>query len=272
MQIKQEVSRSGIASVKRLIVWNYLCPSELAWVMDNGFESSSGNRAGDLALMMASYRAAIEAYPGHEGANTDFLLTLALEERWEDLLRGARRFAHASGGHPTALLIAGLALHRSERTEDAAEVFGAALDRSTVESAAALTDVGFLLDQPAERSYRDLPAAERRVYNEDFWATRDRSWSTAVNERWVEHMARATIADLRHGGVFGDAGEVWVRFGGPKTIHIIDDGGGRLTEFWDYGNSGPDITFVRWVSSERTDLTPEGRAYVDDLGKIFPPQ
>ena len=174
--------------------------------------------------MMASYRAAIEAYPGHEGANTDFLLTLALEERWEDLLRGARRFAHASGGHPTALLLAGLALHRSERTEDAAEVFGAALDRSTVESAAALTDVGFLLDQPAERSYRDLPAAKRRVYNEDFWATRDRSWSTAVNERWVGHMARATIADLRHGGVFGDAGEVWVRFGGPKTIYIIDDG------------------------------------------------
>ena len=85
-------------------------------------------------------------------------------------------------------------------------------------------------------------------------------------------MARASVALLRHDGVFGDAGEVWVRFGGPKSIHIIDDGGGRLTEFWDYGNSGPDITFVRWVSSERTDLTPEGRAYADDLGKIFPPQ
>jgi len=92
-----------------------------------------------------------------------------------------------------------------------------------------------------------------------------------VNEWWVEHTVCATIADLYYGGVFGDAGEVWVRFGGYKNIHIIDDGGGRLTEFWNYG-SGPDITFVRRVSSERTDLTPEGRAYVDDLGKIFPPQ
>lgn len=261
----------GYASADRLIAWNYLCPTELSRVLDEGFELSPTNRGGDLTLMMASYRAAMEAYPAHVAANTDFLVTLALEERWDDLVRGARRFAHASGGHPTALLLAGLGLHRTERTEEAAGLFRAALDRVSVEEAAALTDVGFLLDRNAARSYRDLPAAERTVYNEDFWSTRDRAPSTAVNERWVEHMARATIAELLYGGVFGDAGEVWVRFGGPENIHIIDDGGGRLTEFWDYG-SGPDITFVRWVSSERTDLTPEGRAYVDDLGKIFPPQ
>lgn len=262
----------GFASVERLIAWNYLCPSELARVMDEGFEPSPGNRGSDLTLMMASYRAAVESYPGHEGANTDLLVTLALEERWDDLLRGARRFVHVSGGHPMALLLTGLGLHRAGQTEEAAGVFEAALERMSVEDAAELTDVGFLLDRVAERGYRDRGTAERRVYNADVWATRDRIPSTAVNERWVEHMARASMARLRYGGVFGDAGEVWVRFGGPKSIHIIDDGGGRLTEFWDYGNSGPDITFVRWVSSERTDLTPEGRAYVDDLGKIFPPQ
>ena len=261
----------GYASVERLIAWNYLCPAELGRVLGEGFELAPRNRGGDLTLMMASYRAALEAYPGHEGANTDFLLTLALEERWDDLLRMARRFAHASGGHPTALMFAGLALHRTQRTDEAATVFDAALERMTVEEAAGLTDVGFLVDRSAERSYRDLPAAERMMFNKDFWATRDRAQSTAVNERWVEHMARAAIAELCYGGVFGDAGEVWVRFGRPDNIHIIDDGGGLLTEFWNYG-SGPDITFVRWVSSERTDLTPEGRAYVDDLGKIFPPQ
>ena len=48
----------------------------------------------------------------------------------------------------------------------------------SVEEAAALTDAGFLLDRGAERSYRDLSAAERRVYNGDFWATRDRAPST----------------------------------------------------------------------------------------------
>ena len=93
----------------------------------------------------------------------------------------------------------------------------------------------------------------------------------AANQHWVEHMSRTSFVWLRYGPVFGDAGEVWVRFGRPDNVHIVDDGTGRLTEFWDYG-SGPDITFVRWVSAKRTDLTPEGRAYVDDLGKIFPPQ
>jgi len=137
--------------------------------------------------------------------------------------------------------------------------------------AAELTDVGFLLDRSELRLYRRLPAEERLVRDAEFWATKDRSPTTEVNERWVQHLARASVARLRFGSVFGDAGEVWVRFGGPNTIHIVDEGSGRLTEFWDYG-SGPDITFVRWVSSERTDLTPEGRAYVDDLGKIFPPQ
>ena len=68
-----------------------------------------------------------------------------------------------------------------------------------------------------------------------------------------------------------DPGEVWVRFGGPNRVHVVDQGSGQLTEFWDYG-SGADITFVRWVASQTMVLTPEGRAYVDDLGKIFPPQ
>lgn len=87
-------------------------------------------------------------------------LTLALKEWWDDLLRMARHFAHVSGGHPTALMLAGLALHR---TDEAATVFDAALERMTVEGAAALTDVGFSLDRSAERSYRDLPAADRMV-------------------------------------------------------------------------------------------------------------
>jgi TonB family protein len=261
----------GYAASERLVAWNYLCPLELARVFENGFEPASHGGSGDLTLMMASFRAAIESYPGHVGANTDLLMTLAGEERWEDVLRGARRFTRTSGGHANGLLLAGLALHEMGRSAEAEEHFKAGLDRMPEADAAELTDIGFLLDRSELRMYRRLPAEERLVRDSEFWATKDRSPSTEVNERWVEHLARASVARLRFGSVFGDAGEVWVRFGGPTTIHIVDEGSGRLTEFWDYG-SGPDITFVRWVSSERTDLTPEGRAYVDDLGKIFPPQ
>jgi TonB family protein len=260
----------GFASSDRLIAWNYLCPRELTKVFEMGFEEVDEGSTGDLTLLMGSFRAAIDAYPGHVGANTDLLMTIAAAGRWDDLLSGARRFVRVSEAHPNGLLLAGLALHRLDRPDEAAEHFYAALERMPEAEAGELTDVGVLLDRAERRWYRSLPTDERRAWETEFWKTRDRSPPTTVNARWVEHMARAAFAQLRFGGVFGDAAEVWIRFGEPKAIHRVDEGSGRLTEFWDYG-SGPDITFLR-VSSKRTELTPEGRAYVDDLGKIIPPQ
>lgn len=261
---------TGFASVERLIAWNYLCPGETGTVFEDGFEEVEGSSA-DLTLMMASYRAAIEAYPPHVAANSDFLAILASQERWQDVLSGARRFTRVSGGHPNGLLLAGMALHSLDRSEEAAPLLRKALTLMEQGRRDALVDVGVLLRAEDRDRYAQLTAAERRVWEEDYWSTKDRVPATAVNERWVEHIVRAAYADLVLGGVVGDAGEVWIRFGGPDTIHIVDGGSGRLTEFWDYG-SGPDITFVRWVSSERMDLTPEGRAYVDDLGRLFSPE
>ncbi len=262
---------SGFASVERLIAWNYLCPGEMEGIFRGGFDASSSGSAGDLTLMMASLRAALEAYPGHVGANTDLLVTLAERERWSDVLAGSLRFARQSAGHPDALLLAGIALHRLGRSEEAAEHFDAALARMDEMDADELLDISYLLDGAEIARYQRAAPPERRTVEDAFWPTRDRVPATAVNERRVEHLARTAYAKLRFGTVFGDAAEVWVRFGRPNNVHIVDEGTGRLTEFWNYG-SGPDITFVRWVSTKRTDLTPEGRAYVDDLGKIFPPQ
>lgn len=265
-------AETGYASSDRLVAWNYLCPTELAGVFERGFEPSSGGSEQDLTLMMASLRAAAEAFPAHVGANTDLLLTLVDAGRWDDVLAGAQRFTRVSGGHPNGLLLAGLALHRLDRTDEAEPLFRAALARMDQPQADQLSYVGYLLEEGPERAwYRRAASDERRRWEEDFWAGRDDRPGTAVNERWVEHLARTTHAAFRFGSVFGDAPEVWVRFGGPTTIQVVEDGSGRLTEFWDYGR-GPDITFVRWKSSKRTDLTPEGRAYVDDLGNISPPQ
>ena len=146
----------------------------------------------------------------------------------------------------------------------------AALQRLPATDADAIQDLSVVVDASELVQYRRLWGDERRAWEAAFWETRDRTPRNAVNERKLEHLARATYALLRFGSVTSDAGEVWVRFGGPNQIHVVDEGAGKLTEFWDYG-SRPDITFVRWVSSQTMDLTPEGRAYVDDLGKIFLP-
>jgi protein TonB len=263
-------SAGGYASVERLVAWNYLCPGELERVFRAGFDLRPDDGA-DLSLMMASYRAAIDEVPAHPASNVALLLALGDAGRWDDVLAGARRFARRSGGHPHALLLAGLALHQLGSLEPAAEHFEAALGRLPLGDAEAIRDV-FLVIDPVERAdYRRLWGDERRAWEVAFWAGRDRTPGTEVNEREVQHLARSAYAHLRFGGTASDAGEVWVRFGGPNAIHIVDAGSGQLTEFWDYG-SGPDITFARWVASRAMDLTPEGRAYVDDLGNIFPPQ
>jgi protein TonB len=261
---------SGYASVERLIAWNYLCPQESSRVFERGFEAKNDDMA-DLSLTMGSFRAALDLVPGHVGSNVGLLVQLAAAERWEELLAGARRFARHSQGHPHALVLAGLALQRLGRTGEAAPLFDEALERLPSAEAVEIRDLTYVMDASEIARYRRLWGAERRDWEASYWLTRDRTPGTAVNEREIEHMARTTYAMLRFGGVMSDPGEVWVRFGGPKDVHIVDDGAGQLTEFWDYG-SGPDITFVRRVASQTMDLTPEGRAYVDDLGKIFPPQ
>ena len=261
---------SGFASVERMIAWNYLCPAELDRVFDVGFEPSDDGVA-DLSLMTGSFRAAIDASAGHVGSNVGLLVALADAERWEDVLAGARRFVRTSGGHPYALLLAGLAHQKLARGEEAEQHFAVALDRLPQAEADEIRDITFVIDRAQIDEYRRLWGEQRRAWEEDFWATKDRTLTTAVNERAVEHLARSTYALLRFGSVTSDPGEVWVRFGGPNTVHVVDEGSGQLTEFWDYG-SGPDITFVRWVASRTMDLTREGRAYVDDLGKIYPPQ
>lgn len=261
---------SGYASVERLIAWNYLCPAELTRVFDEGFEPREDGLT-ELSLMMGSFRAAIAAEPGHVASNVGLLTTLADQKRWEDVLAGARRFARQAHGHPYALLFAGLALMELDRAREADAHFREALERLPPAEADRIRDVEFVIDADQVAGYRRLWGDERRAWEDAFWRTRDRTPSTAVNEREVEHLARSTYALFRFGGSTSDPGEVWVRFGGPNRVHVVDEGAGKLTEFWDYG-SGPDITFVRWVASQSMDLTPEGRAYVDDLGKIFPPQ
>jgi TonB family protein len=261
---------SGYASIERLIAWNYLCPLELEHVFDEGFETIDESTT-DQSLTMASFRAAIDAVPGHVGANVGLLMGLADAGRWSDVLAGARRFARRSGGHPYAFLIAGLALQRLGEPVEAMAHFEVALGRLPTTEAERLRDITFIIDRARVGEYRRLWGDERRATEVEYWASKDRTPTNAVNEREVQHLARSTYAHLRLGGVTSDPGEVWIRFGGPKRVHTVDAGSGQLTEFWDYG-SGPDITFVRWVASQTMDLTPEGRAYVDDLGKIFPPQ
>ncbi|MEQ9401811.1 MAG: energy transducer TonB [Longimicrobiales bacterium] len=260
---------SGYASVDRLVAWNYLCPAELRRVLTESFEFTTRDDGRDYAVMMGSFRSAVEAYPGHVGANIEILLGLADDGRWVEVLEGARRFVWASQGHPYGLLLSGMALQRMGRSEEADGQFRLALGGLPEVERDALEDVRALLPAPEADRYVRTMGAERVAWRNRFFEPLDPILSTEVNERATEHLARAVYAHLRFSGVDTDAGRIWVRYGRPDVIRVVGEGAGLRTEFWDYGE-GPDVTFQRPATSVRMDLTPEARVYVRDLVSVYP--
>jgi TonB family protein len=259
---------SGHASVERLIAWNHLCPAELGVVFAEAFRRTDEGAASDLAVSLASFRRAVEADPSHVGANVEVLLALADEGQWNAVLDGAQRFIRSSRGHPYGLLISGLALQRLSRSEEADGQFKMALRVMAPSEASDLEDIRLLLGGEDE-AYAAVSGDERKRWVDAFWAPLDPILSTSVNERRVEHVARAAYAILRFGGALTEPGEVWVRYGRPDEVRVFRENSGLRTEFWDYGN-GPDITFRRIASSEDMSLTQESRAYLTDLLRVLP--
>lgn len=249
--------------VARLIAWNYLCPERLDAVLASSFEA--GEPDGDVrGEMVEAFRRAVRDEPAHTPARMEILLALADEESWEALAVAARSEARVQGR-----LLRALAEHRLGRSAEAAEGFRRALARLVPESAERLLDVTPLLGPDELVAYRATTGPEREAWRARFWAGLDPVLGTEVNERRVEHLARATYAELGLGGVDTDAGRVWLRYGDPDAIRVFHEGPGLRTEFWDYGQ-GPDLTFRRLASSGKRDLTSEGRAYVDELMNVFP--
>ncbi len=260
---------SGYAAVERLIAWNYLCPEELGEILSRSFESLEREGASARAEMMGSFRSAVETWPAHVGANLEVLLGLAEEERWEDLLASAERFVGASQGDPHGLLLAGLALQRLSRSEEAERAFTRALRALAPDDAAQVEDVTPILLEPDASEYRHLPPRERAEWRRTFWGPLDPILATPVNERAIEHLARTSYAYLHFGSTDSDPAEVWVRYGRPDRIRGFDEEMGVRTEFWDFG-PGPDLTFRRVAGSTTLELTPEGRAYLDEVRQLVP--
>lgn len=259
----------GFASPDRLIAWNYLCPEELGEIFASDFELMDRGASADRAVALASFRSAVEAVPNHRGANLEIMLALADESRWSDLLGSAATFVRASGGDPNGLLLAGLALQRLSRSDEAEDFFLRALAALPEEEANQIEDLTPILVETQLGEYRRLSRSERRAWAERFWRPLDPILATSVNEREVEHFARSTYAYLRFGSVQSDASEVWIRYGRPSEIRAFGESEGLRTEFWDFG-PGPDLTFRRLPNASDMGLTPEGRSYLDEVRQVIP--
>jgi TonB family protein len=250
------VGPGPLATPETLLAWNFSCPAVLQAALEEGFVGRPEGQE-ERATMLSAFVQAVEAYPAHAGANTELLLELADEKSWPQVLEGSRRFGWASQGHPHARLLEGLALQRLGRTEEAEARFAEAVE---------------WLDHEVADQFRDLDAVIPELTlgrGGSALGLSDPILSTVVDERRVEHLARAAYAYLRFGSLEADAARVWVRYGRPVRTRAFGAGPGVRLEFWDYG-AGPDLTFHRPTSTRNGALTAEADEYLLELSSYFP--
>lgn len=257
------------ASGETLVAWNFLCPGSFDELMETRFEPLAPLKEEDRGEMLVSLYEAVEADPGHVEANTELLLSMADEGRWSDVLENAQYFLAASGAHPNAQLLIGLALQRLGRSQEASVRFHQALAQLPTGLVDQILDISPLLEPEAARRYARLDGAAKERAIRAFWEPLDPLLTTAVNEREVEHLARAAYALLRFGTPTSDAARAWIRYGRPDRTYAIGDGSDQRVEFWDYG-PGPDLTFRRPATSLQLKVTSETETYLNGLRGVFP--
>ncbi|MFV2006282.1 MAG: TonB family protein [Longimicrobiales bacterium] len=251
-----------------LIAWNYLCSAAFDRILRESFDPILPPEAQRRQEMLRSFHAAVRNAPAHIGANREILVDLADQQRWIELLDASQRFVEATQGHPTGLLMSGLALQRLGYSEEALQRFEMALLALPSKDARALEDISAL--QASRRSPDEMVVGLSREESERaFWAARDPVLSTAVNERRVEHLARGAYALLKFGDLRVAAANVVIRYGQPLNVRAFGEDSSSRTVFWGYG-PGPDITFRRAVGSEHLDITAEAEEYLEDLLESVP--
>lgn len=200
------------------------------------------------------YRAALAAQPSNDEAARGLLGLLVDAQRYEEFLTAARGFAHAAPGSARAQLALGLGYSRSGRDADASAAFDSALALMSPTERLAVLDLSPILRRADAQTYQRLSPAERREAERIYWAMNDPLKLTAVNEHWIEHLARVAYADIRFTapdlnlrGWDTDRGVIYIRYGPPPVSASFAAQTESVTQL----ESVDKITTVWWYPERR---------------------
>lgn len=194
-----------------------------------GEPSLEGLVSDERARMIEAFRSAAELDVTHTRALSRLLLALVDGKAWGEYLRYARRGVAANPKSALAHLWLGLGLHRTGAEVRAQWEFESGLALLPKPERSRYTDPRVL--ETAEDSARTTELMQRDGRAEVervLWARSDPLYLTGSNERWVEHLARVTYADLKFApeakgfpGSETDAGRIYVRYGPPRAIWSV---------------------------------------------------
>ncbi|WP_412067371.1 hypothetical protein [Rubrivirga sp. IMCC43871] len=262
------MDREEVRSRMRASAFDLDAQAAIAPLLD---QSVYARRAHEQAVRhIATWLAADPAAPRpHRAAVT----LAAVTRQWEAALALASRYRAASGV-PEADLLAGLALFRLGRFEEASVAVDAGLAQLSPGARARYESIRRLLPVDRRAAHDADPAAATAA----FWETADPRLLTTFNERRVEHIARVVEADLLLGagpsgslrpgearGADTADGQIWVRYGRPPVSrsYRVDGPNARAVRVWDY----PDFRFV----FEDLDFSGEFRTYSPPAGAFGGP-
>lgn len=263
--------------------------AEYVWrMLDESRYPGDAQGLAEREAMLKHFRAALEADPGHIGANKHLLAYLIDEGLMSEYMEVARNFVRAAPSRPEAFFALGLGHHREGRVEEAAGAFEVALSLMDEDERRAVEDLSRILPRDMEELYGELTPEARMEFQRRFWTQADPLFLTSTNEFWTEYMARMVYADMRFGveeyGLRGwdtDRGVIYVRYGEPlrkatfsAAVTAPGDpfGAGRITTVWSYGEKGPVFVFRQNPGYRRATFAGDFKFYAEEYRSIQPAQ
>jgi GWxTD domain-containing protein len=228
------------------------------------------------------YRTALAYDPGLEPAARSLMALYLRLGRTEEFREVARELVDTYPGRPYPWVFEGLALYERGQWEDARRSFERGLALMPPDERVAFEDVSALLQRTQLNAYSALGDDERLEYADVLWAKSDPLYLVPGNERWMEHVARVTYAELNFGapelgmrGWQSDRGLVYIRYGAPRKIWSINTST-RLTSgtsdrwiLWNYRVDAPSFIFYSQAGyrSVRFDQAANTQAYASELAE-----
>lgn len=254
---------------------NLLCPETFEANMTRYFRPRASLKQDDLTGLIRQFNLAFAEDSTFAAPLEALLSEYVYLERWADADTVVQRLAAAFPEAPEPLLYLGMVRQAQGDDRAASVAFARAFGRMDDATARGYSDLSTVLppDQGDRFAAADTLAQAR--FTSAYWNALDPLYLSAVNERRVAHYARAVTADLLFTatatGVRGRdtfAGQVWIRYGRPRSMREVTLATGRLA-FWDYG-PGPDIAMTRATAYQGYRPTDAAVEYAERLRRQSP--
>ncbi len=254
----------------------------------NGTRPVAGdvNADGDYQQANELFREAYAADPANARIVRSVAMMLAEKNRWAELESFTRAHLVKFPNDAGAQMALGLALHRTARSAAAEIAFDAALRSMSPSERGRLDRFQRIRPPTADTSaVARGTQAERDAMQHLYWMLSKPLWSDAANGPRVEYLSRVTYAELRWTvdesnvkGADTDRGNVFIRYGPPKTIGVMHPAmrdpvdtpnGNELTTVWIY-DTGLMFVFKGALSFATAETAPDDRRIVTEIVNINP--